>query len=370
MTFVLVAILTALQPAESAEDERARQAYEAGRAAYQLGNFEEAAKRFEEAYRIVRIPAVLFSTAQCHRRIFEGQHVLEHARKAIELYQAFLRDAAADADNRGSAKQFISELSHAIASEANGREALPLADSLMADGALEDAALLLDRTLSARGNSREVLLGALQRRGLVAARAGQVEIARGNFARALALDPSLQLANDADQPTASAWADAQKQLADRKPLGLSHVPPKDVRPGQAAHIVVQPSADPLGLISQFVAYYRIAGRNEYSSVRVRHDVGTIEIAPALPSPPGGARVEYYLAALDALDSELVLDGSPERPFAFAIVSPASGPNQTAEHAWYRRWWVWSLVGGAAIAGVTGAYLATRTDNSATIHLPP
>src|SRR5207249_2827188 len=156
--------------------------------------------------------------------------------------------------------QFIAELNHAIATETSSRDALPAADSLIADGALEDAALLLDRTLSARGQSRQVLLSTLQKRGVVATRAGQIDLARETFAR----------------------------LANTKALAISHTPPKNVPAGQSARIQVQLSSDPLGLMSHFVVYYRIAGRNEYSSVRARRDAGNIEIAPALlASPPRG-----------------------------------------------------------------------------------
>jgi hypothetical protein len=55
--------------------------------------------------------------------------------------------------------------------------------------------------------------------------------------------------------------------------------------------------------------------------------------------------------------------------AGGVLDPAPGPQASeARPAWYRRWWVWALVGGATAAGVTAAVLTTR-DSGAASPLP-
>ena len=73
---VLVVALFALapRPAVGAEltDEakaQARVKFSEGNAAYEQGDFREALKSFEAAYRLAPLPGFLFNVAQCHRQL-------------------------------------------------------------------------------------------------------------------------------------------------------------------------------------------------------------------------------------------------------------------------------------------------------------
>src|SRR5262249_39729268 len=77
----------------AAKSDRGRQAYSEGEAAYRLGRYDEAAKRYEESYRLTHYPTILFDIAQCYRRQYETDHDVAHLRKALDLYRAFRRDA-------------------------------------------------------------------------------------------------------------------------------------------------------------------------------------------------------------------------------------------------------------------------------------
>ena len=90
-------------PAAGAADEAAaRAAYEKGTAAYALGDFAEAAKQYEAAFRLKLDPALLYNAAQAHRRA-------NNRARAIELYENLLR-VFPNAPNRDVARQHLDEL--------------------------------------------------------------------------------------------------------------------------------------------------------------------------------------------------------------------------------------------------------------------
>src|SRR5215831_16332041 len=246
--------------AQKSDAERARQAYADGEAAYRLDRFDEAAKRYEEAYRLSKYPTILFDIAQCHRRQYETDRTLDHLRKAIDLYRAFLRDAPT-ASKRPVAARLVPELEKTLAAEtrrrrqeliakANGAEGLKLAEQLVAEGQTQDAAMVLDRVIAARGNPHEVIVVAFGRRAVVAGLLGQKDVAIEAFKRALTLDPGLAPPGGADRATQEAYQAAKQVLAGKRPLTLSQVPPGDVQPGQPARIGVAVESDPVQMVEQ------------------------------------------------------------------------------------------------------------------------
>jgi tetratricopeptide (TPR) repeat protein len=93
----------AAAPAGGPTDEAAaRAAYEKGTAAYALGDFAEAAKQYEAAFRLKLDPALLYNAAQAHRRA-------NNRARAIELYENLLR-VFPNAPNRDVARQHLEEL--------------------------------------------------------------------------------------------------------------------------------------------------------------------------------------------------------------------------------------------------------------------
>jgi len=370
--------------AQKSDAERARQAYADGEAAYRLDRFDEAAKRYEEAYRLSKYPTILFDIAQCHRRQYETDRTLDHLRKAIDLYRAFLRDAPT-ASKRPVAARLVPELEKTLAAEtrrrrqeliakANGAEGLKLAEQLVAEGQTQDAAMVLDRVIAARGNPHEVIVVAFGRRAVVAGLLGQKDVAIEAFKRALTLDPGLAPPGGADRATQEAYQAAKQVLAGKRPLTLSQVPPGDVQPGQPARIGVAVESDPVQMVEQVAVFYRLGGSGAYSVSRAKKDAGVIEIPGAfLSGMPGGSRVEYYVAALDAFEGQLVTLGTPSDPFVFAVGRPPEPVGAAADSGppWYRKWWVWAIVGGVAAGGGAGAYLATRSgpNNPPPVPLP-
>jgi hypothetical protein len=92
--------------------ERARQMVKQARVAYDLGNYDEAASRYEAAYRLVQDPALLYNIGQAYR-------LAGRTEKALAAYKGFLRTAPPEDPNRAPVGGRITELERAMrASEA------------------------------------------------------------------------------------------------------------------------------------------------------------------------------------------------------------------------------------------------------------
>jgi tetratricopeptide (TPR) repeat protein len=89
-------------PAGASDEAAARAAFEKGTSAYALGDFAEAAKQYEAAFRLKMDPALLYNAAQAHRRA-------NNRTRAIELYENLLR-VFPNAPNRDVARQHLEEL--------------------------------------------------------------------------------------------------------------------------------------------------------------------------------------------------------------------------------------------------------------------
>jgi tetratricopeptide (TPR) repeat protein len=100
-------LLVALAPAGEVQ-EAARQAANRGMAAYNLGSYEEAARAYEESYRQVQDPVLLFNLGQSWR-------LAGNPEKALIAYRSYLRTAPADAPNRAQVERRIPELEALIA---------------------------------------------------------------------------------------------------------------------------------------------------------------------------------------------------------------------------------------------------------------
>ncbi len=370
------------------EMKAAQQAYADGEAAYKLGKYDDAAKEFEQAYRIIKFPTMLFDIAQAYRRAYEKDQNLEKLRKAVDVYRAFLHDAPT-ARQRSIAEKLIPELEKIIVAasrhqrevliaKAIGREGLFLADQLLSENAASDAALVLDRVLATHGNPRDVLVGAYEKRGQVAGTLGDQTGAIEWFKRALTLDRGFLLPESAEPATKRAFATAEKALAGTRPFELSQVPPGDLAKSQAVKITIRVESDPLALASQLAVYYRRSGGGAFSVTRANKTAGAVEVPAAfIASLRGGSKVEYYLAATDATDGELATLGTPQEPFIFAV---AADPDQVAltngaapEKPTYKKWWVWTLVAAVAVAGGVGVgiYFGTRppANNPPAVQIP-
>ena len=90
-------------PSDDSEREAARVATKQATAAFNLGHYDEAASLYEEAYKHVPDPILLYDIGQSYRQANQPD-------KALIAYRSYLRTAPDDAPNRAKVKQWVGEL--------------------------------------------------------------------------------------------------------------------------------------------------------------------------------------------------------------------------------------------------------------------
>jgi tetratricopeptide (TPR) repeat protein len=114
----VAALLLVALPARADDATSARDHFKRGQTHYSLGEFEQAAAEFREAYRLRDEPAILFNVAQSFRRA-------GNAREAYSYYSQFLERKPA-ASNRADVERFIEQMRRKVdAEEAAGRAGSP-----------------------------------------------------------------------------------------------------------------------------------------------------------------------------------------------------------------------------------------------------
>jgi tetratricopeptide (TPR) repeat protein len=355
----LATLVTIAAPAR-AQDQvgDARRAFNEGEAAYNLGHFEEALTKYEEAYRLSRLPQILFNLGQAHRRIYEEKGGLEHLRKARDLYRSFLREVPAspqlkvvnevlrDVEAKYAA-EIHKEREHLLASS-SGAEALRLAQDFVEQDNFEDATFALNKFFKTPHNARADLVTAYVLAARVALANKDEAKAREAFRRALVLDPSVAPPPSLGTEIQFVFEASRKSLEGAKPLAIRHQARGDVAPGQTPVIRVEVVSDPLRMVHALVLNFRTGGQ-AYSQVEST-EPGTLMLPKTVTSGLRvGTRVEYYIEAVDEGGSILQSLGTSEAPFAFTV---------REERPLYKTWWFWTIA-GVVVVGTTTAIATTR-----------
>jgi hypothetical protein len=109
---VALAALTGPRVARGDEDPQiaeARRFFDAGKQAYEAGEYGVAATAFEEAYRLAPRPPVAFSMAQAYRRQFFVDRDATKLKRALDLYKLYIVQVP-QGGRRDDAVQHIAEL--------------------------------------------------------------------------------------------------------------------------------------------------------------------------------------------------------------------------------------------------------------------
>lgn len=97
---------------------RARMHFQQGKAAFELGNFQEALGQYKTAYRIAPLPGFLFNIGQCHRNLGDLD-------KAVFAFRLYLRKRP-EAPNREAVLQLIKELERRIGERDRQQKKVPV----------------------------------------------------------------------------------------------------------------------------------------------------------------------------------------------------------------------------------------------------
>jgi hypothetical protein len=81
----------------------------------------------------------------------------------------------------------------------------------------------------------------------------------------------------------------------------------------------------------------------------------------------GARVDYYVRALDEHGGVVAESGTPTLPFRLQVAVPFELRREPPR--WYQKWWFWTLVGAAAVGAGALTYVETRPPNETVLQGP-
>ena len=226
-----------------------------------------------------------------------------------------------------------------LAGRAESRERLTAAEELLSEQDYEGA----ERAF------REILVGAdLEVDEIVEAYASLAECAaalrnpaaaRASFVRILRLRPGYALPELSSPLLREPFGEAAAVVGSEPEPLLRYDPPEHVRAG--APFVVSPEVGNDEELAAAVTLHLRRPDGGYDLIRERD--GRLEI-PSVAFA-GAASVEFYLAARDPDGRVTALAGSPREPISIPLVAAAREGSP-----WYRRWWVWTVV-GVAVAGV-------------------
>jgi tetratricopeptide (TPR) repeat protein len=90
---VITLLLLAVAPAAAEDDKKAEaeKYFRAGENAYNTGQYLVAAQAFEEAYELLPVPAIAFSTAQAYRLLYVTDKQPAYVKRAVELYRTYVQ---------------------------------------------------------------------------------------------------------------------------------------------------------------------------------------------------------------------------------------------------------------------------------------
>ena len=127
---VLLVCLGPVLPVHADAKIEAKELYASGEADYNLGDFEAALSNFEKAYKLARVPAILFNIAQCHRQ-------LKRFERAASAYRSFIR---MDPNNAsvGKAQGLLAQVEAALEANQSTAKAPPLEQQPVKLGAARD----------------------------------------------------------------------------------------------------------------------------------------------------------------------------------------------------------------------------------------
>lgn len=120
LALVVMVLACAAHAQAQTEDPlaRARTHFEAGRALYQLGNYNEALREFAAGYQLAPRPQFLLNLGQCYRKLDDLQN-------ARAMYQRYLHDAPSTDPERSQAQQILAEIDKQIADKQAAANAPP-----------------------------------------------------------------------------------------------------------------------------------------------------------------------------------------------------------------------------------------------------
>ena len=177
------------------------------------------------------------------------------------------------------------------------------------------------------------------------------------FDMLLTLDPGYAISYTLSPKVTFLFEKARKRSRSRPAPQISLSWPRDLEVDDPVPLDVEVVADPRGLLERAEVFVRLKGDGSF-------EVKSLELAPvgeyrqlmlpAVTDEPARPEVlQLYLVAYDEEGNQVLRVGDEERPREIGLGYDEPPP-------WYRRWWVWTIVGGVVAVGTgLGVYFGTR-----------
>jgi hypothetical protein len=234
------------------------------------------------------------------------------------------------------------------------------------DMEFEKSLRLVIQASQMKGNSHAQLLRIYLILGLCYGSLGQYENARNSFARLLAIDPSYRLSQDISPSVRKPLEDV---LA-AKPVGLlvQLLPPPTAEIAQPITLNADVVSDPLRMISALSIYFKNDALPNYSLIRTKiGGTGPVKLvipAAAWETAPGLKTIYWHLVVEDSTQGQLQTFGEASHPLVLKVAGRALPPVIAEQTPWYKRWWVWAILGGVvAVSAGTGWWLSSQHGSS-------
>lgn len=191
--------------------------------------------------------------------------------------------------------------------------------------------------------------------GIAYAYLGREESALDAFDMLLALAPAHLLSYALSPKVTFLFERARARAAGRAATTVDVSWPYELEVSEPVPIDVEVVNDPRGLLARARLFVRRRGDDDWRVLDlVLPTLGDRRrvFLPALRSARPEV-IEIWLVAFDRAGNEVLQWAGPSRPRAIALSYRPPTP-------WYRRWWVWAIVGGALTAGTgTTVYLMSQ-----------
>lgn len=205
-------------------------------------------------------------------------------------------------------------------------------------------------------------IDALELLGLSYLILGDQKRAREAFENLLGLDASHQLRDPTESPKLKLFFESVKAAFlpgydPRRKAQLEHRAPRAATAGRKVELSAQLIRG-AKLVDSVVLRWRREGLLTYRQVTMRAGASDRrEASFLLPDDSSGYLLEYYIEARSRAGHALTRLGSPGHPLTLRV----SGATRRLAGGlpFYKRWWFWTLVGAAVVAGTTTAIVLGR-----------
>jgi tetratricopeptide (TPR) repeat protein len=214
---------------------------------------------------------------------------------------------------------------------------------------VDDAIDLLTRAESEGPYGHADYVRLYEQLGIALAYAERTEESIAAFDRMLALAPDHALSYSLSPKATLVFEQARQRAAMRSAPAVDLALPRDRMVGDPLPIDLDVIADPLRFFSRAELHYRRAGDSAWSTKEIVLGDPTGRHRVVLDPVTADAQVslQTWVLLLDQRGNEVMTVASAERPREVLLGYVPPEP-------WYQKWWLWTAVGAAVIAGTTAA----------------